>query len=67
MTIQILRETDQHLVLHLEDGRVDTVINDDYTKLKYGKSYEGNRIFYKFEDGIEFRACDDCSSVSVCY
>ena len=53
MTIQILKETDQHLVLHLEDGRVDTVINDNYTKLKYGKSYEGNRIFYKFEDGIE--------------
>ena len=52
MSIQILKETPQHLVLHLEDGRVDTVINDNYAKLKYGQ-YQGNRIFYKFEDGIE--------------
>jgi len=52
MTIQILKETEQHLVLHLNDGRVDTVINDKYSKLKYGQ-YQGNRIFYRFEDGIE--------------
>ena len=53
MTIQILKETPQHLVIHTEDGRVDTVINDSYTKLKYGQ-YEGNRIFYKeFGDGID--------------
>ena len=54
MTIQILKETPQHLVLHLEDGRVDTVINDEYSKLKYGQ-YEGNRIFYwkLNEDGVE--------------
>jgi hypothetical protein len=52
MTIQILKETPQHLVLHLEDGRVDTVINDNYSKLKYG-TYMGNRIFYKFDNDIE--------------
>lgn len=53
MTIQILKETPQHLVLHLEDGRVDTVINDEYSKLKYGQ-FEGNRIIFKeFGDGME--------------
>ena len=53
MTVQILKETPQHLIIHTEDGRVDTVINDSYTKLKYGQ-YEGNRIFYKeFGDGID--------------
>ena len=54
MTIQKLKETQQHLVLPLEDGRVDTVINDEYSKLKYGQ-YEGNRIFYwkLNEDGVE--------------
>jgi len=53
MSIQILKETPQHLVIHLEDGRVDTVINDGYSKLKYG-TYMGNRImFNEFGDGFE--------------
>jgi len=53
MSIQILKETPQHLVIHLEDGRVDTVINDGYSKLKYG-TYKGNRImFNEFGEGFE--------------
>ena len=52
MTVQILKETPQHLVIHTEDGRVDTIINDSYTRLKYG-DFEGERIHCKFEDGLE--------------
>ena len=47
---KIISVREDHILVY-KDGTVQTKINDSYNKLKYGK-YDGNRIFYKFEDGI---------------
>ena len=39
---------DDHLIVYY-NGKIMTKINDSYNNLKYGK-YDGNRIFYKFDD-----------------
>ena len=39
---------DDHLIVYY-NGKIMTKINDTYNNLKYGK-YDGNRIFYKFDD-----------------
>ena len=44
--IRSVRE--DHLVVYY-NGKIMTKINDSYNNLKYGK-YDGNRIFYKFDD-----------------
>ena len=44
--IRSVRE--DHLIVYY-NGKIMTKINDSYNNLKYGK-YDGNRIFYKFDD-----------------
>ena len=44
--IRSVRE--DHLIVYY-NGKIMTKINDTYNNLKYGK-YDGNRIFYKFDD-----------------
>jgi len=48
---------DDHLVVYY-NGKIMTKINDSYNQLKYGK-YEGNRIFYKFNDEAEVQETYD--------
>ena len=48
---------DDHLVVYF-NGKIMTKINDSYNNLKYGK-YEGNRIFYKFNDEAEVQETYD--------
>ena len=53
--IRSVRE--DHLVVYY-NGKIMTKINDQYNNLKYGK-YEGNRIFYKFNDEAEVQETYD--------
>ena len=53
--IRSVRE--DHLVVYY-NGKVMTKINDQYNNLKYGK-YDGNRIFYKFNDEAEVQETYD--------
>ena len=53
--IRSVRE--DHLVVYF-NGKIMTKINDSYNQLKYGK-YEGNRIFYKFNDEAEVQETYD--------
>ena len=53
--IRSVRE--DHLVVYY-NGKIMTKINDSYNQLKYGK-YEGNRIFYKFNDEAEVQETYD--------
>ena len=48
---------DDHLIVYY-DGKIMTKINDSYNNLKYGK-YDGNRIFYKFNDEAEVQETYD--------
>jgi len=48
---------DDHLIVYY-NGKIMTKINDSYNQLKYGK-YEGNRIFYKFNDEAEVQETYD--------
>ena len=48
---------DDHLVVYF-NGKIMTKINDSYNQLKYGK-YEGNRIFFKFNDEAEVQETYD--------
>ena len=48
---------DDHLIVYF-NGKIMTKINDSYNQLKYGK-YEGNRIFYKFNDEAEVQETYD--------
>ena len=48
---------DDHLVVYY-NGKIMTKINDTYNNLKYGK-YDGNRIFYKFNDEAEVQETYD--------
>ena len=48
---------DDHLIVYY-DGKIMTKINDSYNNLKYGK-YDGNRIFYKFDDEAEIQETYD--------
>lgn len=47
----LLAEREKQLII-LENDNVSTVIRDDYNELRY-KEFGGNRIFYKFADGME--------------
>jgi len=53
--IRSVRE--DHLVVYF-NGKIMTKINDSYNNLKYGK-YDGNRIFYKFDDEAEVQETYD--------
>lgn len=53
--IRSVRE--DHLVVYY-NGKIMTKINDSYNQLKYGK-YDGNRIFYKFNDEAEVQETYD--------
>ena len=48
---------DDHLIVYY-NGKIMTKINDSYNNLKYGK-YDGNRIFYKFNDEAEVQETYD--------
>ena len=48
---------DDHLIVYF-NGKIMTKINDTYNNLKYGK-YDGNRIFYKFNDEAEVQETYD--------
>ena len=61
--IRSVRE--DHLVVYY-NGKVMTKINDQYNNLKYGK-YEGNRIFYKFDDEAEVQETYDDSIFNCTY
>ena len=53
--IRSVRE--DHLIVYY-NGKIMTKINDTYNNLKYGK-YDGNRIFYKFNDEAEVQETYD--------
>ena len=54
---KIISVRDDHILVYKE-GTVQTKINDSYNKLKYGK-YDGNRIFYKYDDGMSIQETYD--------
>ena len=54
---EIIAERDDHILVY-KDGTVITKINDSYNKLKYS-SYNGNRIYYKFDDKNEIHETYD--------
>ena len=64
MTVTFLDERDG-LYIIMRDNKVETVIKDTYSQLKY-KTYNGNRIFYDFGDGLKIQETYD-DRIFNCY
>ena len=64
MTVTFLDERDG-LYIIMRNNKVETVIKDTYSQLKY-KTYNGNRIFYDFGDGLKIQETYD-DRIFNCY
>ncbi len=64
MKVSFLDERDG-LYIIMVDGKVKTIIKDSYSQLKY-KTYNGNRIFYDFGDGLKIQETYD-DRIFNCY
>ena len=53
MNVSFLDERDGLFII-MVNGKVKTITNDTYSQLKY-KTYNGNRIFYDFGDGLKIQ------------
>ena len=64
MKVSFLDERDG-LYIIMVDGKVKTIVKDSYSQLKY-KTYNGNRIFYDFGDGLKIQETYD-DRIFNCY
>ena len=64
LLITFLDERDGLYVI-MNDNKVETIIKDDYAEVKY-KMYNGNRIFYDFDDELKIQETYD-NRIFNCY